>query len=364
MALPTWWVPVAAEDVWNPRVNPDPMSGDWIPLYDQEGPGSASVARDDGTATLVGLIPAHKEYSAHLNIVGCAYADLASPWAMHRVNPLPHPLYRQMRAVSADFVDFNPVGRDQEGTAVSVAPAPYLADEPEGAVRLPWVLNTAYKKVTIKFRVLNYAHYEDAQMTTGGETPTPLPEVYRNTSFFEEITPRLEILLTGSEPFLKWGDGPNVNQDIVLPIPDYIQKADLIVVWHAVPYEFIIPPGLNYLPTKIMAGVGCVNSAAWYGFPAGTLKLEAPRYRKNVQAPVRVLPDFFGFLPTVYDVILPFTFNGKTNDAGSPVFPQGHNLSIQPATGKWYSVLRKNAVGSVGLFRPYDFNKLFEHVSA
>lgn len=361
MTWPADWVPVAGGDVWDPRVNSDPLTGDWIPLYEAEGPGSVSMARDDGTATLVGLIPAAKEYSAHLSIVGHAYADLASPWKMHRVNALPHPENRQLRAVSADFVDFNPVGRDQSGTPVSYKANPYLADEPADCVRLPWVLNTAYKKVTIKFRTVPYVTLEDAQMTLSG---VPLAEAYRSCSFFDEIAPRLEILTVGNDPWLKWGDGPSVGQAVVYPIPDWIQKADLVVVWHAVPYEFVIPPGFNFLPTRIMDGVGCVNSAAWYGFPAQTLKLEAPRYKKSVQAPVRVLPTSPYYLPTVFDIALPFTYLGKANGAASPVFAQGHNVYPLSDTGKWYSLLRKNATTPTGLFPAYDFDKLFQHVSA
>lgn len=382
MAEPSYWEPVPVGGVWDPVTNNDPATGDWIELGDlEEIGGGDSIARDDGVKTLVGIVPTAKRYDFERKAVQVAWADTASPWLMHRINPLPHPQDWRYRCVTADFVRWNPqpsnkAAEGQPPVYDAWEPAPYLDIVPDGpdgnpAARLPTLNRYSRVKATLRFRMPNYPILEDSEMfdTSGGGSPVPLPEVFRHTSFFDTCDPLLDVLLTGNEAFLEWADvpspltsGPTQNTDVVAQVPDYIQRANFVAVWHHVPEEFIIAPGPNYIPKKIMDGIGCVNSATWYGFPPGTLKLEAPRFKKSVQAAVRVIPNEYK-LPFCYDIMLPFSW---VDPSPAPVVgtpsKRGWNMVPYSNTGKWFSVKRKNGGGPY--FQTYDFNKIFEHVSA
>lgn len=375
---PASWEPVVTPGgVWDPVTNNDPATGDWVELGDIEQTGGGNqIARDDGVKTMVGLIPTAKEYDFELKAAGVAWADLASPWHMHRINPLPFPKNWQYRCVTADAVLWNPntVNRAADGQPASykaVVPSPWLNLTQNGwdgnkAARLPVTNDYTRLKATMRFRQVNYAVLEDSEMdyTVSGVTYR-LSEVYRNTEFFSSVDPILDLLMTGTTQFLQWADGPVgvVGTDLTAKMPEYVQRASFVAVWHAVPYEYIIAPGA-YLPKKIMDGIGCVNSADWYGFKAGTLKLEAPRFKKSSQAAVRVIPGNFN-ANYVFDIFFPFSFiDPEPGMGGSSVF-RGWNLSLYSSTGKWYSVKRKGSTGTpLPYLKPYDFNKLFEHVSS
>jgi hypothetical protein len=194
-----------------------------------------------------------------------------------------------------------------------------------------------------------------------------LSEAFRNTSFIDELSPALEVLLTDqSAPWLVWddtgtGSNPAANAPVTAPIPDLIQSATLKIVWHFVPQEYIIAPG-SYIPAKIMAAVGCVNSVDFFGIPAGCLRLEAPMFRKYTQAAVRVIPSNY-VIPAVYDIVLPFRFIDPPPGAlsgGGTSTGRGWNLTVYSNTGRWYKVKRVDS--GLPYFTGYDMMKIFDHV--
>lgn len=354
MAEPSYWVPVLTPDIWNPLANPL----DWEEVAAEQGtePGG-SWARDDASVTLIGDIPYNKRYDARRKILGYAYPDTSSPWALHRVNPLPHPDERMLRAVACDIAGWNPQGVTQPTSGFKAGyPAPYLDPPPAaGTILLPRIATYSRARCTIKFRPHNYPFVEDATMVAEG-----WPEVFRNTAFFDSCDPILDVLLTDSAPFLKWGEGPKSGQTIASQTPDYIQRASLVAIWYHVPETFIVSGG-DYIPSKIFDGIGKVNATDWYGFPAGTLRLEAPRFRRALQAPIRVDPTSY-FLPFVYDIVFPFSYVNPTAAEASPIY-RGWNLYPDGPTGKWYSVKRANgSPDPQPYFEFYDFDLLFEHV--
>ena len=384
MAEPTYWQPVDPADRWDPVLNNDKVTGDWVelgPLDGGEAPAAGTVlARDDAAVKKHGLIPAAKEYDAHRKFVGVAWADTASPWRLRRINPLPHPKNWQLRCATADLVPFVP--RPVNQTVPPADPvyhpytvAPYLASTPDGpdglkAARLPGELTYHRMKATLTFRPVPYPVLEDKELEyTVDGVPYVLPEIYRNTTVFEEVSPSLDVLLTDPvEPWLAWADSaasgpPTAGESVPGQIPEYVQRAALKALWVHVPQEFIIPAG-GFLPTKIMNAVGKVNSSTWYGFPEGTLRLEAPVFRRYVQAAVRVLPTSYT-VPFVYDVLFPFSWVDVAPAAilgGGTPGGRGWNLFPFSSTGKWYAVKRKTS--GTPYFPGYDFNKLFEHVGA
>lgn len=360
MAEPAWWETIPADQIWDPLTN----AGDWVELAAESGtePGG-SWARDDASVSYVGDIPFVKQYDARRKMLGYAYADTASPWALHRVNPIPHPRERALRCVSADIAGYNPEGWVQpSGATKGGYPAPYLDPAPAaGTILFPRVSTYSRARCTLKFRPHPYPFYEDATMVAEG-----WPEVYRNCAFFDSCEPLLDVVtVNGTEPFLVWAEtatgGPTVGDPIPSATPEYIQRANFVAIWYHVPYEFIVPSG-GYIPTKIMNGMGKVNSTTWYGFPAGTLRLEAPRFRKANQAVIRVRPDLgYSAPPFCFDVMLPFSWVDPTTAVGSPIY-RGWNVSLFSNTGKFFSVKRKSGDPDPQPYFPtYDFDKIFEH---
>ncbi len=366
MAEPSWWETVPTDQIWDPLANP----GDWVEQAAEGGPEpGGSWARDDASVTLVGDVPYAKRYDARRKMVGYAYADTSSPYKLHRVNPIPHPDERALRCVSVDVAGYNPVGETQPDLSYKAGyPAPYLDPAPPaGTILLPRVATYSRARCTLRFRPHPYPFYTDAEMEANS-----WPEVFRNTAFFESCDTILDVLTTDGEPFLEWAEtvagppaGPTVGTPIQSQVPEYIQRANLVAVWYHVPSEFIIGP-TSYLPEKIMAGVGKVNSANWYGFPPGTLRLEAPRFRKANQAAIRINPTTGAVAaPYVYDIAFPFAWVDPTPAAAVPLF-RGWNIYPYSNTGKFFSLRRVGSVSGSPLpyFAPYDFNRLFEHVLA
>lgn len=363
MAEPyAWWEAVPTDQIWDPLANPL----DWSePAAQGEAtePGG-SWARDDASVTLIGDVPAAKKYDARRKMLGYAYADAATPWAMHRVNPLPHNEERMLRCVIADIAGYNPYGAVQpDATTKAGYPAPYLTPSPlPGTILLPRISTYTRAKCTLKFKPHAYPFIEDADMVSGG-----LSEVYRNTAFFDSCDPLLELLLTDTQaPFLEWAEtaagGPTVGAKITAQMPEYVQKASFVAVWYGVPQDYIIDSTVtSYIPSKIMAGMGKVNDATWYGFPAGTLRLEAPRFRKSVQAVIRLDPTAATYrIPFSFDVSLPFTYLNPDTSLTSPLY-HGWNVFPYGPDGKWYSIRRTGSAHGP-YFPSYDFNKLFDHV--
>jgi hypothetical protein len=371
MAEPSYWQTVPSGEVWDPLANLTPRgAGDFVLLADEYEPGGGgSWSRDDASITLVGHVPWKKRYDARRKCLGYAWADTATPWELHRVNPIPHPDERQLRCVSCDIVGFNPDGVDQGSgnTGFGVA-APYLDPAPPaGTILLPHSPTYTRGHATLKFRPHPYTFLSDAEMTSLAAPPYPtrLPEFYRNTAVFETCDPVLDVLLADTQPFLEWAEGeaggPTSGQAIPSQTPEYIQRATLVMAWFHVPLDFIANP---YLPSKIMSCVGATNDEAnWLQvFPKGSMRLEAPRFRKYTQPHIRTDPAQPLTNTYVVDVFLPFTWIDPTPGLGSPVF-RGWNLFPFGPNGKYYSVKRTNSGGTPLPYFPFKkFDAMFTHV--
>jgi hypothetical protein len=367
MAEPAWWI--APTQTWTPSGVTGSGTGavpDWDELADMDQPGSGSdYARDDGKATLCAHIPFEKLYDARKKILGYAYADTGSPWALHRVNPLQHPDEPQLRATSMSYTGMNPLA----GLIPLSSPSAYGAYvDAEVASTFPKRVRYTRAKVSVNFRPHNYPFMSDADMVAGG-----LSEIFRHVAVFDSTDPALQVLAAGSEPFMKWIDTPAAGADpqpIVGGQPNttgldkgelsiLISQANFVMVWHHVPYDYIASP---YLPSKILNCMGKVNNATWLStFPAGTLKLEAPRIKRSVQSHIRTTG---GIIPFVCDIFLPFTWVDPTPGAlsgGAAPTMRGWNLFAWNKTAKFYSIVRKDNP-TVGLFETANFDSIFTHV--
>lgn len=361
MAEPPYWQTVLSQDIWDPYTN----AGDAVEPAAENGPEpGGSWAADDASVTYLFDLPANKKYDCRRKCLGYQWPDTSSPWALHRVPPIPHPEERHLYCTAIDIQGYNPWGVDQGGgTYKGGYPAAYLTP-PSGSTLFPRVSTYTRARATAKFRPLPYPVVDDATMVAGG-----YQEYYRHTAVFESCDPVLELLLTQSSPFLQWAEsdtgGPTAGNTIPSQQAERLQKATFVMVWYSVPLDFIASP---YVPSKILSAVGCVNlEDNWLGvFPKGTLRLEAPRFRKRVQAHIRTDPtNPLTNKSYIVDVILPFTWFDPTPGLGGSSVFRGWNLFPFSNTGKFYSLKR---AGSSGTPLPYfsfaSFDRMFTHVNA
>lgn len=379
-ALPSFWA-----DPTSPAWNPASVA-DWWEDAGVDQPGSGGTyTRDDAAETIVGEVPWQKRYQARAALLGYAYTDSAGPYYdLLRVNPMFHPDELQLRVESVDCSGFNLMGAPLSGGSQNVSYYNAVNASLGGFQIRP---NYTRAKLTIKYRPHPFPYLTDAQMLSlaaANGYSRRLPEYYRNTTIFESTDPVLQTIAANSEPFMEWADTPDAPYAATGPqqgttnalegtVPVLFSQAQLVMVWHDVPYEYIANP---FLPSKIMAAIGTVNSntnvasggtlnAPWLGFfPRGTLKLEAPRIIRKVQSQIRTNSPLY--LPFVCDVFFPFSFQDPTpapvNGAGTPSF-RGWNLFLWNFTNLWYSIRRINAT-TKSLFEETDFDRLFASVLA
>ena len=315
--------------------------------------GGASFSRDDGEATLVGTIPYEKIRSARNQILGYAWADDSTPWALHRVPPWRHPIFPEQRASDVHFQGYNPEG---------VATNPHREPRLDAAVptdTLSRFVRYSRAVTTIRFKPYPYLFLTDTQLAGAAE-------YNRNTAIFDTLDPVLELLLAESQPFLSWIDVGAPPGDLNAPVPEYIAKCLFVIATFDVPWEFIANP---FIPSKIMACIGKANGTDdWLnggvpgnGFPKGTLLLEAPRVKQKLQ-PIWTINDRS---PKLVDLYFPFKYVSPTPAATSPTY-RGWNLFPFSRTGKFWSVGRKDSTDvPKAPYIPFaNFDAMWTHVNS
>lgn len=337
--------------------------------------GGASFSRDDGEASLVGTIPYENIRSARNQILGYAYCDDSSPWALHRVPPWRHPIFPEMRATDVHFQGHNPMG-----VSGNPSNAPYR-DAAVPGDNLNRFLRYTEALTTIRFKPHPYLFKTDTELAGAAE-------YNRNCAIFDTLDPVLELILATTQPYLWFLEGTASDGTTQLtdgptsfpgPMPEYVTKCLFVMAWFDVPWEFVANP---YVPSKILQCVGHLNETDdWLnggvsgaGFPKGTLLLEAPRIKRKLQ-PIWTVNDRS---PVMCDIFLPFKwvdpFPGYSAPDTSPptpapifrgwnLLPYGHNGDNNTGP-KWYSVGRGETSGSSA--RPFlgfkNFDAMFTHV--
>lgn len=407
MGVPSYWL--QPPNGWDPN-----YPGDWTELFAMDQPGSGgSYMYDDAVETIVGHIPWAKRYAMRYKVLESAWADTAAPWALHRTVPQPHPDEGALlRAVSVDFSAYNPMGVAvppvNQGDPVtytamtdSVAKSqgPYIDSNGKAQPGNPnWDgaflkrPNYTRARANIRYKPSPFPYYTDQQMydlaSTYGYAAGKLPEYFRSTSVFDEITPVLQVLAAGSTQIFQWADQPadavngptqgTANGIDPSQVPLLISQASLNVVFHCVPHEFLFGVGANgtiasSLPDKLMMGMGKINSNGvaagatdkpWFGtFPRGSLRLDAPHLKKKVLSHIRVTSAAPSYL---YDVILPFRYvnptMGPLAGGAKPTFG-GWNAFYYALQGLAYTIWRVKDK-TKGQFEYFNFDNLFMHHDA
>lgn len=339
---------------------------DWQEFLDQNSltqPGGGwSFTRKDGTARLQGTIPANKTRSAIQFFNGLAWADVGSPYQLHRTVPPRHPKFPWMRPDRIDGVGYNPMGTNYTApdgtTSIRPKKTGLIPSEP-----LSRYLHYTQELVTVHFAPHNYGFFTDAQMD--GRV-----EYFRNCEVFTEITPTLELLLADTAKYIKFLEGVDetgaslVNTQFPGQVAERLEKIDMVMGWYDVPWHYVANP---FVPNKIKDRIGTVNeNDPWLGpggFPKGTLLLDGVRVRKSQQQawiPTDSSPATL-FLPFTVDLFFCFKFFDPPRGTGSATTFRGWNLFPWARSGKWWSAAR-NGNAATPYIRFTDFDKLFEHV--
>lgn len=166
----------------------------------------------------------------------------------------------------------------------------------------------------------------------------------------------------------RWPAGtPNLTSYVLAEgIPQLLIKERLVFTWIQVPDDgFFTNGGQAYpgaVPQKAIDGLGKVNSAEFYGYPAGTLLLEGFRL---TPVAMPILPsiigkdNFDGYPQRAWNVDYYVTlFNPPPADTNK----RGHNLFPHPTQPEWYRIHKKGGADTEGFWRyqTYDYTKLFE----
>ena len=389
MALPATWLTPVSPNIWDVTVRDD-----WYELAAMDQPGSGgSYARDDSSETLVGLVPWLKRYSFRMQALGYSYTTAGTPYTLNRVNPLPHPDEGHLYCESVDLSGYNINGDDTAAPGVKTSSVASIV-----ANTFPFRPPYTRAKATLKFRPHQFPYVTDADMVTyKGTYAARLPEYYRHCSIFDTFDPILQVIAADSEPFLNWVDYPagGASPQPMIPgpvppggtvknttglekgtVPILFSQAQMVMVWHDVPYDYVCK---SYIPERIMACMGKVNSNTnaasggvagdpWLSaFPKGTLKLEAPRIKKTVQGHIRpAATNLSGLASFNVDIFLPFSYQNPVMaplmGGALPTF-QGWNAFLWNKSDKWYALQRIQDV-TKGLFEYADFDYMFTHCNS
>lgn len=156
--------------------------------------------------------------------------------------------------------------------------------------------------------------------------------------------------------------GPGLGQKFPLGVAKILTKVDLEWTWYNVPENFIF--NNQQYPANILNGMGCVNSAAIWGYPKGTLLALPVEFTPRNQP---INPVTLGLQPEdpprSWDIKFLFKFwdppiGTKGSGSVTPV-TRGHNTNIWVDDALFYLI--KSEHGDP-LFKDYDFNLFFQAV--
>ncbi len=344
-------------------------ASDWQEMMATFQPGSGdTISSRRSAASLVGYIDATKTRAFIRYAIGYSYADVVSPFQLHRINPARHPDMPWLFVDSITFNDQGPIGNSANI---------------DNAANLPAVGNTSgpgYKftkygrylkaQCTVSFIQFPYNFISDdnADFNDFGR-----PEYLRNCERFRSTDPQLDVLQAETDRFLVFTEGtytrptpPGGTESLVgksFPgsIGEYVMKTGFLLKWYQVPEDYVMENGK---PTKILNCMGKVNLNAFLGFSQGTLLCQAPKFTRY-QQPIQTT-DEQGIY--AYDIEIPFQYFNPEPGAGLGSTYKGHNLFPFARAGgpngpAWFSVNRGGIAN-----QPYipfvDFATMFQSVLA
>jgi len=295
---------------------PDPLRGtdeemsgsDWRQVIGKMEPaGDSSFSKTHGEAALVGLVSEEKcrgalrfalGWDAVEPSVGLVTDPGFVPARLLRTNPVPHPKYPELWCTGASELGLAPDGQGALRTTKTFGPpAEPAGNRLGGGIGVLSSVRAKYQesRVGLRFEPLPYDLLDDAQTTS---------ERLRNVVFDQES--RSEILslsgfnliyaegsdlpaATHSSPGGAVGPPAVAKQPVPAEIGQVLVKSDCTLTWYHVPERWIFFPGTKK-PTRMLARLGTLNNADFFGYSRGTLlfsSLKLTRYPWTLRVPPR-----------------------------------------------------------------------------
>ncbi len=244
-------------------------------IGDDQAGGGEAFSLESGEATVVVQMAWGKVRSFLRYALGFSYADAGAPWRLRRENPVFHPRYPWLTATTVTFS--------------AKAPEPNATDDGTFTAGIyPDAQNVAEYQIvyaTVRFTDRPWSFLEDDEMVASGADGATayLLEPTRNTYF--NPAPTVEIISAEGLNNISFANGtpayPDRTAAIPAPFGTLMSKCNLAFRWMWVPNEYVSGPSpLAFTPKWIEDCTGCVNSADFLGYPAGTLLLQAPSYER------------------------------------------------------------------------------------
>lgn len=343
-----------------PAVPEDFSFVNWQEMVAGSQPGGAQVFSEtqQSAALVVHLQKPNQKNSFLRKVRGYSYADVGSPYRLYRINPMQHPEdgLRYLRATQVAFEDYHPAG-NPANSADNYKPYRFVEDaniEVES-----WTYYGA-TRATVQFASVPYPIIHDDDY---GES-WYIYEYDRNVDWFAETTADISVLTAQTDKALKIIEGPANHTPIPADIGEYLPKLKLAWKWYNVPHEYIYGWSGN-TPSKLLSGLGKVNSDTFRDYPKMTLLLEAFQLERflNPWQWENYLPSFS------YNITFCLSHFDPLPAVASPVF-RGHNLLPWSQAGTsngsiWFSASRPANGGLANPYLPhYDFGELFSHADA
>lgn len=207
-------------------------------------------------------------------------------------------------------------------------------------------------RITILFTTLPYSIYEDADINPLSGTAG---EFIRYTT--REMLPTAQFLVrpVGS---LKWVDGPSADSVVATGSQhQMVIKTRLRWTWHQVPDIGLFDGSgsdQGGFPTYLVDIIGKVNQTSFFGYPIGTLLMEAPEFIPiNLPCPPAILGLNNKYPPRAWNVVV----NMLHFDPPAGTTNRGHNL-LPHSNGLWYKVYNTDDP-TKSLYEEGEFQQIF-----
>ena len=340
---------------------------DWLECAPDQATAGGNFSWESQDYVRQGYIPFNKRRSAMRYFLGFAYTDYAPPWLLHREPPSPDPEFPWLFCNS-----FHP-----SALAVSANPAnPQFSPFNQS---LFWTTNPQLRSTnyavalcTVGYKALKYRILPDSAITT------PSDEWSRYCYIGSDQ--KLDVLTADGVGYLIFaeGAGPSGAGPVAgatpfpAPVPCYLAKGDYVIEWYGLPFDYLSDDPNVFHPTKILAGMGLVNSAPFIVgdtnpvFPTGTGLLKGYKYQTFPWPVAAANPG-----EILLGVNLQIMIERFDPPLGA-VAPIGHGHNNMPwrgkpgdATGgKFYWPTRGGGTGDPPLLGSYDFNRFFQNVNS
>lgn len=343
--------------------------------------GGDTFSIDAAEAVLVYVIDWRKARAFIRWALGFDYADKGPPYRIHRENPQRHPRWPKLYAKTVHFSSISPKAND-EGTG---RPQPNSPNYPAVFLDTLGIGKQGYYDscyCTVRYDRPNYDVLEDHLLGDISQPLThPASELWRNCVADSQSSVELLTAEGGQAQFV-WKEtrvappggqpGPDItegNNVVANTFAIRVSRTKILLKLHRWPESYLSENSFIPFYKNIVECAGKVNSTTFLGFPAGTVRLDAPT-SERFQYPVSTFDGygaFFGVnlaIPLTY--FNPSALGAPDTDYTDDNKARGYRVYLHSASRKWYGI--QGSDGSDPAVKwpieEADLNKIFRHVLA